>query len=141
MKKFIPLFVAFIFDWIAFALLIAAFVGHFWLKIKSSADDYGLWEACSGETKDCYKWFENAQDVFQYKMTSKHRTFSNILVCFIFEIIFPTFLRRVFCIPSLAMYLLAPHSYINLLSFGEHYIFEKKLDYLHSKRYYFNYWM
>lgn len=83
MKKFIPLLVAFVLLWVTFALLIAAFIGHFWMKVKTNADKYGLWEACSGETSECYKWFENGQDIFEYKLSSKIKfSFFEILFCF-----------------------------------------------------------
>ena len=64
-----PIIFALVLLTIASTLLIISYSVPTWLVAKSSSDNLGVWYACKGNFTTCFKWYENGQEVFNFKMT------------------------------------------------------------------------
>lgn len=97
-KLYSPIILALMLLCLSIVLIVITFSLVYWLQVKSTGDNYGMWQGCKKGGDVCGRWYEVGQDLLNYRMTDSYKAFQATQTIYLSFTIF----AFVFCVISLA---------------------------------------
>lgn len=99
-KLYSPVILALMLLCLSIVLIIVTFSLVYWLQVKSTSDNYGMWQGCKKGGDVCGRWYENGEALLGYKMTPSFKAFQATQTIYLAF----TFFAFILCVISLAFF-------------------------------------
>ena len=58
---------------VSIALIVLTFVLEYWIQVKLTKDNYGMWRSCLANSDACHSCYASGEKVFNFTLNSKKK--------------------------------------------------------------------